>query len=117
MLKDKDCDVTGFTDHVKQTDHFSKLLHAQNNSLLLDVSNLIETNHMYRAPPSFHNVPNSKSSTIVQPSVHMKDWKTNMAAMLVSLLPEKSLLITITVKSIFDRCFIVVFLNTILVGR
>lgn len=98
------------TDHVKRKNHISMLiLNAQNNSLLLGVSNPVETNHMYGAPPLFHNVLKSKLSTTIRPSVHMKDQKVNMDTKLVTLLAEKGLPCIMTGRSIFSRCFILVF--------
>ena len=108
MLKYKDHGVTSPSYHVQWKGRISKLLESQNNSLLPGVSDTFETNDMYGAPPLFHNVPKSKPSTTVRPSVHMKDRKANMEAMLVSLLAEKCLPVTVTGGSIFDTCFILV---------
>ena len=109
MLKEKDNGVTSLTDHVKWKGQVSKLLDAKNNSLSPRVSDPVERNHMYGASPLFHNVPKSKPSTTVRLYVHMKDRKANMEAMIVALLAEKGFPFTMTGRSIFDRCFILVF--------
>ena len=106
VLKYKDCGVACCTDDATRKGKISNLLDAQNNSLLPGVSDPVETNRMYGAP-AFHNV--LKSSSILQPSVHMRDWKVNMEAIVVANLAEKGFPFTMTGRSILGCCFILVF--------
>ena len=77
-----------------------KVLDLALTSLLPGVSDPVESNFMYGAPPAFFEAPKAKSTTAFRPSVHISDRKANMEAMLVAFLAEKSLPFTMAGKKI-----------------
>ena len=83
--------LPAITDHVKTQKHYSRVIERIENYKIPCASEPID-DEMYGAPPAFfHGDTNYKSRAPVLPSVHLIDRISNMEAMLVAFLAEKSL--------------------------
>ena len=84
--------LPALTDHVKTRKHYSRVIERIENYKIPCASEPID-DEMYGAPPAFfHGDTNYKSRTPVLPLVHLIDRISNMEAMLIAFLAEKSLL-------------------------
>ena len=83
--------LPALTDHVKTRKHYSRVIERIENYKIPCAIEPID-DEMYGASPAFfHGDTNYKSRTPVLPSVHLIDRISNVEAMLVAFLAEKSL--------------------------
>ena len=99
--------LPALTDHVKTRKHYSRVIERIENYKIPCASEPID-DEMYGAPPAFfHGDKKYKSRTPVLPSVHLIDQISNMEAMLVAFLAEKSL--PFSMAGIFIRLSVINF--------
>ena len=99
--------LPALADHVKTRKHYSRLIERIENCKISCASEPID-DEMYGAPPAFfHGDKKYKSRTPVLPSVHLIDRISNMEAMLVAFLAEKSL--PFSMAGIFIRLSVINF--------